>query len=86
MIRRTMMALGLGLALLGGTATTIHASGHATRHPAIAQSRAAERRIRRPIRIPPRLAQRTPPATRRATAWIARARPAPKRPPRHWKP
>ncbi len=34
MIKRTLLALGLGVALLGGAATGAHATSHATAHPA----------------------------------------------------
>lgn len=36
MIKRTLMAVGLGMALLGGIATTTHASSHVQAHPAYA--------------------------------------------------
>ncbi len=38
--KRTLLALGLGMALMGGTATAAHASNHTVAHPAVVRSAA----------------------------------------------
>ncbi len=38
MIKRTLMALGLGVALMGGAATAVHASSVVAAHPAAVQA------------------------------------------------
>ena len=51
MIKRTIMALGLGVTLTGGAATAVHASSATAAHPAVAHTAAAHHTARQAARV-----------------------------------